>query len=378
MAITVPPVLSWANREKFALPSPLTGDAMTYSVIGRSARCLSSALLACLLAGSALADTAPTRTVHYYGDRTVEVPARIERIAASWNAQNSIIAMLGYGDRIVATTKIVRDTPLFRQFVPSIAQAALASRNGDMGINSEVLVAMRAQVLFMPQSTPLPEADTLGKAGIRVVALDYNSLAAMVERTLITGEILGPDALARARDFAAYYQDNVRRVSDVIQRIPPEQRLKVYHAVGDPLTTSGRPSLNQDWLDLGGAINVAESWFRQAGVSTAPVSLEQIVQAEPDVIITMRASDAAAIRQDPQWQTLRAVRQGRVYANPQGMFWWCRETSEQALQFLWLAKTLYPQQMQHIDMEKETHDFYQRFYGFDLSAEQVDRILHPR
>ncbi|WP_264651628.1 ABC transporter substrate-binding protein [Candidatus Symbiopectobacterium sp. NZEC151] len=320
----------------------------------------------------------PTRTVQYYGDRSVTVPAQIERVATSWNAQNSIIAMLGYGDRIVATTKIVRDTPLFRQFVPSIAQAALASRSGDMGINSEVLVAKRAQVLFVPQSIPLAEAETLSKAGVQVVALRYNSLEAMVERTLITGDILGPDALQRARDFAVYYQDNVRRVQAVIERIPREQRVKVYHAVGDPLTTSGRPSLNQDWMDLGGAINVAEPWFRKAGVSTAPVSLEQVVQADPDVIITMRASDAAAIRQDPHWQTLRAVQQGRVYANPQGMFWWCRETSEQALQFLWLAKTLYPQQMQHIDMAKETHDFYQRFYGFDLNAQQVEDILHPR
>lgn len=139
-------MLFWANRVKSALLSPLTGDAMTQSMMRR----LSLALFACLLTGSALAEAMPMRTVQYYGDRSVTVPARIERIATSWNAQNSIIAMLGYGDRIVATTKIVRDTPLFRQFVPSIAQAALASRSGDMGINSKVLVAKRAQVLFVP------------------------------------------------------------------------------------------------------------------------------------------------------------------------------------------------------------------------------------
>nr|UKE84861.1 ABC transporter substrate-binding protein [Pectobacterium sp. PL152] len=229
----------------------------------------------------------------------------------------------------------------------------------------------------MSDSVPVAEAEALNKAGIAIVPLRYNSLAAMVERTLITGEILGPEASRRAQDFAAYYQDNVRRVTEVVQRIPPQQRVKVYHAVGDPLTTSGRPSLNQDWMDLGGAINVAEPWFSGAGVTTAPVSLEQVFQADPDVIITMRAEDAKAIRQDAQWQQLRAVKQGRVYANPLGMFWWCRETSEQALQFLWLAKTLYPQQMQYIDMAKETHDFYQRFYGIDLTAQQVDSILSP-
>ncbi|RJL52366.1 ABC transporter substrate-binding protein [Pectobacterium carotovorum] len=319
----------------------------------------------------------PQRTIHYYDDRTVTVPATVERVATSWNAQNSILAMLGYGDRIVGTTKLVRDMPLFRQFVPSITQASLVAHSGNMGINTEALISRRAQVFFVSDSVSVAEAEALNKAGIAIVPLRYNSLAAMVERTLITGEVLGPDASRRAQDFAAYYQDNVRRVTEVIQNIPPQQRVKVYHAVGDPLTTSGRPSLNQDWMDLGGAINVAEPWFSRSGVTTAPVSLEQIFQADPDVIITMRADDAKAIRQDAQWQQLRAVKQGRVYANPLGMFWWCRETSEQALQFLWLAKTLYPQQMQHIDMAKETHDFYQRFYGFDLTAQQVDSILSP-
>ncbi|MBQ4771170.1 ABC transporter substrate-binding protein [Pectobacterium versatile] len=317
------------------------------------------------------------RTIHYYGDRTVTVPETVERVATSWNAQNSILAMLGYGDRIVGTTKLVRDMPLFRQFVPSITQASLVAHSGNMGINTEALISRRAQVFFVSESVPVAEAEALNKAGIAIVPLRYNSLAAMVERTLITGDVLGPDASRRAQDFAAYYQDNVRRVTEVIQNIPSQQRVKVYHAVGDPLTTSGRPSLNQDWMDLGGAINVAEPWFSRSGVTTAPVSLEQIFQADPDVIITMRAGDAKAIRQDAQWQQLRAVKEGRVYANPLGMFWWCRETSEQALQFLWLAKTLYPQQMQHIDMAKETHDFYQRFYGFDLTAQQVNTILSP-
>lgn len=319
----------------------------------------------------------PQRTIHYYDDRTVTVPATVERVATSWNAQNSILAMLGYGDRIVGTTKLVRDMPLFRQFVPSITQASLVAHSGNMGINTEALISRRAQVFFVSDSVPVAEAEALNKAGIAIVPLRYNSLAAMVERTLITGEVLGPDASRRAQDFAAYYQDNVKRVTEVIQNIPSQQRVKVYHAVGDPLTTSGRPSLNQDWMDLGGAINVAEPWLSRSGVTTAPVSLEQIFQADPDVIITMRADDAKAIRQDAQWQQLRAVKQGRVYANPLGMFWWCRETSEQALQFLWLAKTLYPQQMQHIDMAKETHDFYQRFYGIDLTAQQVDSILSP-
>lgn len=61
----------------------------------------------------------------------------------------------------------------------------------------------------------------------------------------------------------------------------------------------------------------------------------------------------------------------RVYVNPKGMFWWCRETSEEALQFLWLAKTLYPQRFADVDMRKETRRFYQDFLALHSATRRL-------
>ena len=74
---------------------------------------------------------------------------------------------------------------------------------------------------------------------------------------------------------------------------------------------------------------------------------------------------------------MSAVKNQQVYVNPKGMFWWCRETSEEALQFLWLAQTLYPERFVDIDMKQETADFYLKFFGISLSDAQIDNILHP-
>ena len=71
------------------------------------------------------------------------------------------------------------------------------------------------------------------------------------------------------------------------------------------------------------------------------------------------------------------MRYGRVYTNPRGMFWWCRETSEEALQFLWLATVLYPGAFSDIDMRNETAAFYQTFYGITLTPQQITDILQP-
>lgn len=107
------------------------------------------------------------------------------------------------------------------------------------------------------------------------------------------------------------------------------------------------------------------------------MALEQLVVANPQVIVTMNKRDAVEIRRSAQWAGIDAVIHHRVVANPKGMFWWCRETSEEALQFMWLAKTLYPQRFADIDMVQETRRFYHTFFGLNLTDAQINDILNP-
>lgn len=319
---------------------------------------------------------ANSRIIRYYGDQQISLPEHIERVATTWEAQNSIIAMLGYGSKIVATTRTVHEMPAFRKFVPSIANAIVAGATAGE-INIEELMRVKPDILFVAGGVPLERRQQLQQAGIPVVAFHDNSLSAIVERTLITGEMLGPDALRKAKDYRDYFDHNVSRVKEALASIPANRRKKVLHVMGNQLMTSGRPSLNQDWMDMAGAINVAEHWVQGRQYSVR-ASMEQILASDPDVIIAMRAQDAAQIRTDPAWKGLRAVREGKVYANPRGMFWWCRETSEEALQFLWLARKLYPDALPRVDMRQETRDFYQRFYGYRLGDDEVTEFLNPR
>ena len=319
----------------------------------------------------------PTRTITYYdGARQVTVPQAVTRVASSWEAQNSVIAMLGFGPNIVASTRAARDTPAFRKLLPGIENIPLASAGGGL-LDVEELIRLQPDVLFM-SSPPAPaQGAQLQRAGIAIAAFRANSLAALVERTQITGDILGGAAVERARRYRAYFDANVERVNKALSAVPPSARVSLYHSVGSPLSTSGRPSLNQDWMDLAGVRNVAEDWFGGKGGATAAVSIEQILEADPDIIVAMRAGDAQRIRSDPKWRNLRAVRNGRVHANPRGMFWWCRETSEAALQFLWLAKLAYPEQMKDVDLRAETRHFYRTFYQYELDDAEVDAFLSP-
>ncbi len=69
------------------------------------------------------------------------------RIASPWPAQNTIIAMLGYGDNIVGTSMIAKRIPLFRQSLPRIEKVAAVSVNSGHEINPEQIIALTMTVL---------------------------------------------------------------------------------------------------------------------------------------------------------------------------------------------------------------------------------------
>lgn len=299
------------------------------------------------------------------------------RIASPWPAQNTIITMLGYGENIVGTSMIAKKIPLFRQSLPRIDDVAVVSVNSGHELDPEQIISLGTQLLFVPKSMTVPGESLLQQAGVRILAFEANSMTALTSRIQKTADVLGPDAQQKALRYQRYFDHNVGLVKDRLKDLSDNQRVTIYHSMGNPLTTSGRPSLNQDWMDLAGARNIAEHWFDSKSNRTGEVALEQIVAANPAVIVAMNKRDAEAIMASPQWAQVDAVIHHRVYVNPKGMFWWCRETSEEALQFLWLAKTLYPQRFVDIDIRQEVIDFYHDFFGISLSDSQVSDVLTP-
>ncbi|MFM2475818.1 ABC transporter substrate-binding protein [Celerinatantimonas sp. MCCC 1A17872] len=320
----------------------------------------------------------PRRIVTYYGHVKISVPQKIKRIACAWEAQNSILVMLGAGDKIVATTKVAKSIPAFTQIDPAIRHAQLVTMGGANDLNAEHLITLHPDILFVPEGFSKTKQRQLERAGIAVSAFHSNSMHSLIERVLITGKLLGPKAYQKALRYQAYFKHNEQLVSERLKSIPLDQRRSVYLASGQPLTTTGSPSLNQDWMDLSGAINIAKNW--QLGsfhYGQANTNIESIIGANPDVIVTMFARSAKSIEHNRQWQTINAVKNGHVLVNPRGLFFWSRETSEQALQFLWMAKTLYPKAFSDIDMIHETIRFYQKFYDVTLTRTEAQKFLHP-
>lgn len=320
--------------------------------------------------------TAPvsTRQVTDITGRVITIPSTVTRVADPWHANNGMVLMMGAAEKIVATTLQAKKQPWFRKLFPRIDHVPAAFDDaGD--VNIETLIAARPDVVLMAYGGTLPKwltrADTYG---IPVVLMPNTSLADLKTTARMTGDVLGPREAARAAEWIRYFDDNIRRVTAVTSRIPASQRPRVLHtATGTILTIDGVKTVIDEWITVAGGVNAATV------VSNArPVSMEQIAAWNPDVIIVGTAPNAEnrrAILNDPRWSQIKAVRNGRVYVNPSGVYLWDRHSAEAALQVLWAAKTLYPDRFQDLDLRKETKAFYAKFFNYTLSDAEYDAIM---
>jgi iron complex transport system substrate-binding protein len=200
------------------------------------------------------------------------------------------------------------------------------------------------------------------------------SLAELKTTVRMTGEVLGESESRIAAEYLRYFDDNIRRVTRVTSKLGALERPKVLHtASAGVLTVDGRQSVIDDWINIAGGINAADV----VGVGR-PVTMEQVAAWNPDVIIVGTApnqQNRQSILDDPRWRQIKAVKDGRVFVNPSGVYLWDRHSAEAALQVLWAAKTLHPAEFADLDVDQETRKFYEKYFHHALSDAELNSIL---
>jgi len=315
-----------------------------------------------------------TRTITDNAGVKVTIPTKINRIADSWPAHNEVLAMLGAGDKIVATVHTPESRPWLFKVNPAMKQAV---NTFNPVINVEELVKAKPDIAFV--SVGDKNVAKINEVGIPVVQLTFTDFKTLESSFLQTADIIGGNAKERAEKYNSYLESKLKMVTDVTSKIPNSQKPKVLHLTSlSPNIVDGSNTIIDAWIKAAGGVNVAAS----VDGGFKPVSMEQILKWNPDVIILgtgnsgLGAQNANLINTDPQWQQINAVKNGRVYTNPNGAFMWDRFGAEEALQIQWAAKTLYPDKFSSLDMNQETRSFYKEFLNYDLSQADADRILN--
>jgi len=316
-----------------------------------------------------------TRQITDTAGRRITIPFHVTRIADPWHANNAMVLMLGGADKIVATSAQAQKQPWLRRLYPRIDQVP-AAFNAAGDVNMETLIGVRPDVILMAYDGALPQwAAAVDSYHIPIVLMPNSSLSDLKTTARMTGEVLGERESQIAAEYVRYFDDNIRRVTQVTSQLPPSERPKVLHtASAGILTVDGRHTVIDDWIRVAGAVNAAD-----VVGNGRPVTMEQVAAWDPDVIIVGTApnqQNRQAILDDPRWRQIKAVRDGKVFVNPSGAYLWDRHSAEAALQVLWAAKTLHPGKFADLDVGKETRTFYARYFHHALNDRELNSILN--
>lgn len=325
-----------------------------------------------LFAATLLAFFAQAKIATDVDGNQVNIPDRVERVADLWHANNQIVLLLGGADKLVATTTAIAANPWFAEVYPNIKNVPVLT-NGET-IQVEELLSQKPDAVLLSKKSMLTGVNQAGLKGVRVSFQDFEGLKKTVR---ITAEVLGDKAPAVAESYIKELEDNIQFVESRIKDVKEKQRPTVLHITNssDLLKIDGGKSMIGEWIRMAGGKSVLPD---EANMVT--VTMESIVQANPDVIIigsSGNKSQAAIekIKSDPSWQSISAVKNNRIYANPTGTFPWDRYSAEEALQILWVAQLFHPERFSDVDMVTKTQDFYQKYYNYNLSKENAQQIL---
>ena len=318
---------------------------------------------------------ADARAITDSAGRKVEVPDRIDKVFAA-GAPASILLyvvaprkMTGWPDPPTAEERPFIAAP-YRD-LPALGR--LTGRGGTA--NLEVVLRTKPDLILdfgSVRDTYVSLADNVqGQTRIPYILIDGRFEATPAALRLL-GDILG--AKERGEQLANYVEDTFAAIDRALAATPPEKRPRVYLARGpDGLETGVVGSINTEIIERAGGRNVAEA-AGQRGLVRA--SMEQVIVADPEIILTWDRNFFDRVGKDPLWAGIRAVREGRVYLAPTAPFGWIDRppSLNRVIGLKWLAGLFYPDRFS-ADLRETTRTFYRLFYHVDPSDPELDLLI---
>ncbi|MBR2836090.1 MAG: ABC transporter substrate-binding protein [Coriobacteriales bacterium] len=326
---------------------------------------------ACIAQGSqneAVAGEAETITITDMGGTEVTVPTNVERYADAWYAHNEVTVMLDNAEGLVATHCNPKSYKWMYRVCPNMENAL--STFGD-DFNFEELIALEPQVIFDSKDSLREKCN---EVGIPLVNCSFHTYEEMEQSIEMTAKIFGGEAPAIAERYIADLHKAVEEVTAVTDKLSDDERPSVLHGPSVyEYNLDGTGTIIDTWINAAGGKNAVVADTK--GTADAEFSMEQIIAWNPDVIITARAGQDEKILNDPNWASIKAVQEGRVYVNPRGVFSWDRYGVEELLQIKWAAAILHPELFPDLDIVQEVKDFYSTYMRYELNDEEVETIL---
>ncbi|MCL1829458.1 MAG: ABC transporter substrate-binding protein [Oscillospiraceae bacterium] len=313
-------------------------------------------------------------TVTDFTGREMTVPDRVDSVACLYAYIGQAVVLLDGGDKLSAVVAGMQRDELLMRKVPHIAEMPVPFRAS--AINIESLMGIKPDVTLIRYETAANpgEIENLEKSGLFYAVVDYRDIEQQKASIKLVGDIIGKTE--NAEKYLDYYDKTLDLIRSRTAGIPDDKRVSVYHSVNEVVRTNHPNEISYYVLEAVGCVNTAKDFNTAELGGKLYVNVEQIYLWDPDVVIANEAEAVEYFRTNEAFEGLRAVRENRVYQLPVGASRWGHPGSiETPIAALYIAKLLYPEYFEDIDIYKEITDFYHDFWLIDLEEEETESII---
>src|SRR5471032_893801 len=352
-------------------------------------------------------------TVTDIAGRTVTVPDNVQRIVLGEGRLFYAVSLLEGQkpfDRIVGWQGDFRklDTQtyaVYRAKFPQVDNIPLIGTTTADSISPETVLTLRPDIAIFGLAGHGPGKSSalvgqLEKAGVPVVFVDFRT--SPLKNTLPSMELLGKvlNREKQAQDYIAFYKDNIKRVTDVTQNIPEQDKPKVFielrASTADECCRSAGKGNMGDFIDQAGGVNIAKPLLPGP---LGLVNLEKVIAAQPDVYLVSgggkpaKAGDSAPtglvlgaqttpeqarasltpLLQRKGISTLKAVEEGRSF----GIWHNYYNSPYNVLAVQVFAKAFYPQKFADLDPQQTQNQLYKQFLAVEPTGTYWTDAVKP-
>lgn len=310
------------------------------------------------------------RKVTDMAGRTVTLPKEINKVVLVGPVPvlSSFVLAVGEGDKIVnglPTSFVKQDRwKYLPKFAPNLAtKPIMQGEQSDPNIE-EILKAEPDVVFTMSDET----LKIVENSNLPAIFLSWKEPEDVKEAIKLVGEIFNKQDKAEA--YAKYFDDSIAKVQEIVKDIPDAEKVNVLNI--NVKNFSQPHAIAEWWIKQAGGISVTDDG---SSVESKTFTLEQFLEWNPDVLVVAKPSEIDELNNDSRFENINAIKDKRIFSTPLGSHIWANRTSEQPLMVMYAATQFYPEKFKDLDITQEMIYFYETFFNYKMTEDEVKEIL---
>lgn len=310
--------------------------------------------------------------------REIELALPVTRACVANRYNNELIRAVGAGDCVVGVDIYTSQDAVYW---PRFGEEETFGKDE---YDYEKIISLDPQVLVVPKNGVIEESiEKLEPFGIQVAVITGWDNSDVPKQIRLCGQLFGKEA--EAEELVRFYQAPVDYINRQLEQV--QERKTVYWEYGGDYTTCIPGTSNDGWHNM---IRMAggENIFGDASLAGKDIDPEQILEADPDLIVKIYAGEvvgnsgvftapsqeafaakAQVMLERPGWKDLTAVKEGNFYLNTAFMSGGLGKMVGAA----YMAKWLYPDLMTELDPD-QIFEEWMVYQGFAPNAPHVYHV----